>query len=103
MILRNNTQKQRNQLDETALQVYGEATDEQESVSIGCLSSDLEEHSFIVFNSEKTPEDINQKSLLEELETAQKILVHKESAVSDVNRKIDIPELIIELIIYQNL
>ncbi|KAG5883117.1 hypothetical protein JTB14_004650 [Gonioctena quinquepunctata] len=32
MILRNNTQKQRNQLEETALQVYGEATDEQESV-----------------------------------------------------------------------
>ncbi|KAG5894929.1 hypothetical protein JTB14_008888 [Gonioctena quinquepunctata] len=81
MILRNNTQKQRNQLEETALQVYGEATDEQESVSIGSLSSDLEEHSFVVSNSEKTPEDINKKSLLEELETAQSILVHKESAV----------------------
>ncbi|KAG5869908.1 hypothetical protein JTB14_028399 [Gonioctena quinquepunctata] len=64
MILRNNTQKQRNQLEETALQVYGEATDEQEFVSIGSLSSDLEEHSFIVSNSEKTLEDINQKSLL---------------------------------------
>ncbi|KAG5887727.1 hypothetical protein JTB14_035077 [Gonioctena quinquepunctata] len=86
MILRNNTQKQRNQLEETALQVYREATDEQEYMSIGSLSSDLEEHSFIVSNSEKTPEDINKKSLLEELETAQSILVHEESAKSEDSR-----------------
>ncbi|KAG5861313.1 hypothetical protein JTB14_003511 [Gonioctena quinquepunctata] len=72
MILRNNIQKQRHQIEETALQVNGDATDEQEALSIVSLSSDLEEHSFSVSNSEKTPEDIvNQKSLLEELETAQ--------------------------------
>ncbi|KAG5883254.1 hypothetical protein JTB14_036103 [Gonioctena quinquepunctata] len=37
MILRNNIQKQRHQIEETALQVNGDATDEQESLSIVSL------------------------------------------------------------------